>query len=54
MGKWQIRNLENLNIRNITPSLLISEFSILPYSKNRKFGFKKTSEKLSEISKLLA
>ena len=32
------------NLGKIIPSFLISEFSILPYSQNRKLGFK-TSEK---------
>lgn len=28
------------NLRNIIPSFPMSEFSILPYSRNRKLGFK--------------
>ena len=43
----QLENLENLgNLRNIIPSFLISKFSILPYSQNRKLGFKNLGEKL--------
>ena len=34
----KLGNLENLG--NIIPSFLISKFSILPYSQNRKLGFK--------------
>ena len=36
-------NLENL--RKVIPSFLISEFSILPYSQNRKLGFKDLAKK---------
>ena len=43
----QLENLENLgNLRNIIPSFLISKFSILPYSQNRKLGFKNLRKKL--------
>ena len=43
----QLENLENLgNLRNIIPSFLISKFSILPYSQNRKLGFKNLGKKL--------
>ena len=39
--KMTNRKLGNLgNLGNIIPSFLISEFSILPYSKNRKLGYK--------------
>ena len=39
--KWPSRKLGNLgNLGNIIPSFLISEFSILLYSQNRKLGFK--------------
>ena len=41
MANQKLENLENLgNLRNITPSFLISKFSILCYSQNQKLGFK--------------
>ena len=40
------RKLENLgNLGNIIPSFLISKFSILPYSQNRKLGLKNLGKK---------
>ena len=40
------RKLGNLgNLGNIIPSFLISKFSILPYSQNRKLGFKNLGKK---------
>ena len=33
------------NLRKIIPSFLISEFSILPYSQNRKLGFENLGKK---------
>ena len=40
------RKLGNLgNLGNIIPSFLISEFSILPFSQNRKIGFKNLGKK---------
>ena len=33
------------NLGNIIPSFLISKFSILPYSQNRKIGFKNLGKK---------
>ena len=43
----KLENLGNLgNLRNIIPSFLISKFSILPYSQNRKLGFKNLGKKL--------
>ena len=42
----KLRNLGNLgNLGNIIPSFLISKFSILPYSQNRKLGFKNLGKK---------
>ena len=43
MKRWQIENLVNLG--NIIPSFLISKFSVLPYSQNRKLGFKNLGKK---------
>ena len=41
------RKLGNLgNLGNIIPSFLISKFSILPYSQNRKLGFKTLGKKI--------
>ena len=40
------RKLGNLrNLGNIIPSFLISKFLILPWSQNRKFGFKNLGKK---------
>ena len=40
------RKLGNLgNLGNIFPSFLIFKFSILPYSQNRKLGFKNLGKK---------
>ena len=42
----KLRNLGNLgNLGKIIPSFLISEFMILPYSQNRKLGFKNLGKK---------
>ena len=42
----KLGNLRNLgNLGNITPSFLISKFSILPYSQNQKLGFKNLGKK---------
>ena len=42
----KLKNLGNIgNLRNIIPSFLISKFSILPYSQNRKLGFKNLGKK---------
>ena len=41
MANRKSENLGNLrNLGNIIPIFLISEFSVLPYSKNRKLGYK--------------
>ena len=40
----KLGNLENLG--NIIPSFLISKFSILPYSQNRKLAFKNLGKKI--------
>ena len=49
----KLRNLWNLgNLGNIIPSFLISKFSILPYSQNRKLGFKNLGKKNSEFSEI--
>ena len=42
LGK--LRNLGNLG--KVIPSFLVSEFSILPYSQNRKLGFKNLGKKI--------
>ena len=39
----KLRNLRNLG--NIIPSLLISKFSVLPYSQNQKLGFENLGKK---------
>ena len=40
------RKLGNLrNLGNIIPSFLVSEFSVLPYSQDRKLGFKNLGKK---------
>ena len=40
------RKLGNLgNLGNIIGSFVISEFSILPYNENRKFGFENLGKK---------
>ena len=41
----KMANQKLRNLRNIIPSFLISEFSILPYSQNQKFGFKNLRKK---------
>ena len=41
MKTWKSRNLGK-----VIPSFLISEFSILPYSQNRKLGFKNLGKKI--------
>ena len=50
MANQKLGNLENLG--NIIPSFLMSEFSLLPYSQNRKLEKKmeKNLNKISEIS----
>ena len=40
------------NLGNIVPSFLMPDFSIFPYSRNRKLGFKKLGKKVSEISEI--
>ena len=51
MANQKFGNFWNLgNLRNIIPSFLISELSILPYSKYQKLGFKKLGKMFSEIS----
>ena len=41
VANQKLGNLGNLgNLRNIISSFLISEFLVLPYSQNRKLGFK--------------
>ena len=41
VANQKLGNLGNPgNLRNIIPSFLISEFLVLPYSQNRKLGFK--------------
>ena len=45
-GKLKTWNLGNLgNLGNIIPNFLKSKFSILPYSQNRKLGFKDLGKK---------
>ena len=34
------------NLGKVIPSFLVSEFSILPYSPNRKLGFKNLGKKI--------
>ena len=46
MANWKLGNLGSLqNLGEIIPSFLISKFSILPYSQNRKLGFKNLGKK---------
>ena len=46
MANRKLRNLGNLgNLGNIIPSFLISKFTILPYTQNRKLGFKNLGKK---------
>ena len=46
MANRKLGNLGNFgNLRNIIPSFLISKFSILPYSQNRKIEFKNLGKK---------
>ena len=46
VANWKLRNLGNLgNLGNIIPSFPVSKFSILPYSQNRKLGFKNLGKK---------
>ena len=50
MKKWQIKNFGNLgNLRNIIPSFLISEFTILLYSQNQKLGLKNLGKNLRDF-----
>ena len=41
----KVANRKLGNLGNIIPSFLISKFSILPYSQNRKIGFKNLGKK---------
>ena len=46
MANRKLGSLRNLgNLGNIIPSFPISEFSILPWSQNRKLGFKNLGKK---------
>ena len=50
MANKKLRNLRNLgNLGNIIPSFLIFELLILPYSQNRKLGFKDLGEKFPKF-----
>ena len=53
MKKWQIENSEKSKISEISekifPSFLTSEFSILPYSQNRKLVFKNLGKKFEKF-----
>ena len=53
MANRKLGKLGNLgNLGNIIPSFLISKFSILPYSQNRKLGFKNLGKKFPSFPSL--
>ena len=56
LGKVANRKLVDLvnlkNLGTIFPSFLISKFSILPYTQNRKLGLKNLRKKILEISNI--
>ena len=46
MANRKLRKVGNLgNLGKVIPSFLVSEFSILPYSQNRKLRFKNLGKK---------
>ena len=50
MANRKLGKVGNLgNLGEIIPSFLISEFSILPYSQNRKLGFEILAEKFPRL-----
>ena len=48
----KVANQKHGSFENIIPSFLISELSILPYSQNRKLGFKNLGKKFPRLSRL--
>ena len=46
MANQKLEKVGNLgNLRKVIPSFLVSKFSILPYSQNRKLGIKNLGKK---------
>ena len=53
MANRKLGKVGNLgNLGRAIPSFLVPEFSILPYSQNRKLGFKNRGKNFSEISEV--
>ena len=53
MANRNFGKVENLrNLAKIIASFLISQFSIFPYSQNRKFGFKNLGKKFPRFPRL--
>ena len=51
MANRKLGKIEKVgNLGKIIPSFLFSEFSILPYSQNRKLEFKNIGKKIPEVS----
>ena len=54
MANRELGKVGNLgNLGKIIPSFLISEFSILPYSQNRKLGFKNLGKEFPRFLRFL-
>ena len=55
MANRKLEKVGNLgNLGEIIPSFLISEFSILPYSQNRKLGFEILGKKFPRFPRFLS
>ena len=53
MANRKLGKVGNLgNLGRAIPSFPVPEFSILPYSQNRKLGFKNRGKNFSEISEI--